>query len=444
MLQKLSNHINKNLPFLKDKKLLIAISGGIDSVVLTHLLSALKFNISLAHCNFNLRGIESDKDEDFIISLGEKLNVKTFTTHFKTEEFAKKNKQSTQIAARNLRYNWFNELIHKYEFDFVLTAHHADDNLETFLINLTRGTGLEGLTGIPEINGNIVRPLLKFSRQEIIDFAKENNIDWREDKSNAFTKYTRNKIRHQVVPILKEINPSLLDTFANTTEHLQENQQIIEDRINEVSLKVLQKNFKTEKEIIKIEIKKIKSLSNSKAYLYQLLKDYNFTEWNDVYNLLSAQSGKQIFSKTHILLKDRDFLILTKIDFSTALETIFQIEENTSEIKQPIHLNIENVIEKSTENKQTIFVDKEELVFPLKLRKWQNGDFFYPKGMNGKKKLSKYFKDEKLSLIEKQNTWLLCNNNNSIIWVIGYRQDKRSVPKKKCNSLLKLSLIIRD
>ncbi len=191
MLQKLSNHINSNLPFLKDKKLLIAISGGVDSTVLAHLLSALNFDVSLAHCNFNLRGKESDLDEEFVVKLGEKLNINVFKIHFNTTEFAKEHKQSTQIAARELRYNWFQKLIEQNSFDYVLTAHHADDNLETFLINLTRGSGLDGFTGIPEINGNIIRPLLKFSRETILSFVKENNIDWREDKSNASTKYTQ-------------------------------------------------------------------------------------------------------------------------------------------------------------------------------------------------------------------------------------------------------------
>ncbi|WP_299063520.1 tRNA lysidine(34) synthetase TilS [uncultured Polaribacter sp.] len=435
MLQKLSNHINQNLPFLKDKKLLIAISGGVDSVVLTHLLSTLNFNISLAHCNFNLRGKESDLDETFVKELGKKLNIETFTIHFKTEEIAYKNKQSTQIAARELRYNWFQELIKAHNFEFVLTAHHADDNLETFLINLTRGTGLEGLTGIPEINGHIVRPLLKFSRVEIINFAKENSIVWRKDKSNASTKYVRNKIRHQIVPVLKEINPNLLETFANTSTYLKESQAIIEDKIEEVSSKIISK----EKDFLKFKVDDILKLSNPKAYLYQLLKAYHFTEFNDVYNLLSAQSGKQVFSKTHILLKDREFLILSKNIASNTIEA-FLIEENQIKITKPINLTIEEVQEKSTENKQTIYVDKKHLIFPLKLRKWQNGDFFYPTGMRGKKKLSKYFKDEKISVLEKQNTWLLCNKNDAIIWVIGYRQDNRFEVNKKENATIKITL----
>jgi tRNA(Ile)-lysidine synthase len=429
MLQTLSNLIQQNFPFLKDKKLLIAISGGIDSVVLTHLLSTLNFDISLAHCNFNLRGTESDLDTVFVKDLAKKLAIHCFTTSFETERIAKENKESTQIAARNLRYSWFQEIRQENKFDYILTAHHADDNLETFLINLTRGSGLDGFTGIPEINGNIIRPLLKFSREEIEVFAKEEKISWREDHSNTSTKYVRNKIRHNILPVLKEINPSLLDTFSRTLGHLQESTQIISDRIEAVSQKVVLK----EKDILKFRIDEIQQLSNPKAYVYQLLRAYSFTEFNDVYNLLSAQAGKQVFSKTHVILKDRDFLILSKREVASkrqeAQELEFHISKNTAQITDPIHLTFEEVAVQEIQNKSTIYVSKESLKFPLIVRKWQNGDYFYPTGMTGKKKLSKYFKDEKLSLLEKNNTWLLCNNNDAIIWIINRRQDCRFIVK---------------
>ena len=433
MLQKFKKHITKEFPFLKDTKLLLAISGGVDSVVLFHLLHKLNYDVSLAHCNFKLRGKESDLDEEFIKNLNQISSNQIFTISFDTEKYAKEHKLSTQIAARELRYNWFQKLITEHKFDYVLTAHHADDNLETFLIHLTRGSGLDGFTGIPKVNGNIVRPLLAFSREEILNYAKDHDIEWREDSSNASTKYIRNKIRHQVLPVLKEINPSVLDSFATTLENLQESKQIIEDSIENIASEVLKK----EANFIKIDIEKIKELSNSKAYLYQLLKSYHFTEWNDVYDLLNAQSGKQVFSKTHRLLKDRDVLILSKIDLSNSIEMAFQIEEEITEITNPIHLTFEGVFEKSTENKQTIYVDKDLLKYPLILRKWEKGDYIYPLGMQGKKKLSKYFKDEKFSLIDKENTWLLCNADNQIMWIVNHRQDRRFVK----NNNLKISVL---
>ncbi|WP_298767082.1 tRNA lysidine(34) synthetase TilS [uncultured Polaribacter sp.] len=431
MLQKLQHHINNNLPFLKDKKLLIAISGGVDSVVLTHLLSSLNFNISLAHCNFNLRGKESDLDEDFVADLAKKLKIESHIAQICINPVG-----SIQLAARELRYEWFQDLIEKHSYDFVLTAHHADDNLETFLINLTRGSGLDGFTGIPEKNNHIVRPLLPFSRASIVMFAKENNITWREDLSNASTKYTRNKIRHKIAPVLKEINPNLLESFAKTIAHLKQSQQLVKDRIEEISARIITKEKANGNKIIKLNIAEINKLSDPKAYLYQLLKKYKFKAFHDVYNLLSAQSGKKVLSKKHVLLKDRGFLILSKktIGITKATDE-YEIQENTSEIIKPIHLTFEEVTNLSEKNNNTIYVAKEKLSYPLIVRKWQNGDYFYPSGMQGKKKLSKYFKDEKLSLLEKEQTWLLCNRDNKILWVIGKRQDQRFQSKTTINRL---------
>ncbi len=448
MQQKLQEHIRQQFPFLKDKKLLIAISGGVDSVVLTHLLHQLHFDISLAHCNFKLRDTESDIDEDFVKKLGKKLKIKTFTTSFETDKIAKETKQSIQVTARNLRYSWFDELIEKHQFSYVLTAHHADDNLETFLINLSRGSGLEGFTGIPAVNKNTVRPLLIFSRDEIVNYAKAHAITWREDQSNASTKYVRNKIRHQIVPVLKEINPNLVTSFSKTLEHLQESQQIIDDKIKEVSTSIyvndnLSTALEETRDFIKIDIKKVQKLSNPKAYLYHLLKEYHFTEWNDVANLVTAQSGKQVFSKTHRLLKDRDFLLLSNLKKSVSSSAVerFFINKNDTKITKPIHLELKNVSKTGEKDQNTIYLDKDLLKFPLLLRKWQKGDYFYPTGMKGKKKVSKYFKDEKLSLLEKENTWLLCSAQNEILWIIGKRQDNRCFVKNTTTRKIAVILI---
>ncbi|MFA5300271.1 MAG: tRNA lysidine(34) synthetase TilS, partial [Lutibacter sp.] len=234
MKSELKEHINSKFSFLNDKNLLIAISGGIDSVVLTHLLHKLKFTISLAHCNFSLRGKESNEDEEFVKGLGIELQIPTFTVKFETEEYAKEKGISTQMAARDLRYDWFKKIATENNFDYIITAHQKDDVLETFLINLTRGTGLDGLTGIPEIQGNIVRPFMIFTREKILVYASKKKILWREDRTNSSIKYTRNKIRHKVVPVLKELNPSLLDTFYNTLENLKRSQQIVKDRIQTI------------------------------------------------------------------------------------------------------------------------------------------------------------------------------------------------------------------
>ena len=437
MLQELAKHIDEHFPFLKSKKLLIAISGGVDSVVLTHLLHQLNFDISLAHCNFQLRGEESDKDEEFVKNLGKKLGINTYVTRFNTNKYAADNKLSTQLAARELRYNWFDKLSKEYSFEHLLTAHHADDNLETFLINLTRGSGLEGLTGIPPINGNIVRPLLVFSREEILNYAKQNNIEWREDESNSETKYLRNKIRHQVTPILKELNASVLKNFNKTIDHLKESQQIIDDKIEDITNEIISK----EGDLLKINIEKLLKLSNPKAYLYQLLKPYEFREWNDVHNLIYAQSGKQILTKNYTLLKDRDFLLLLRTSEKSSIkEEVYTIREENKEITVPIRLLLKRVQEKTDTNQKSIYVDNELLSYPLKLRRWNSGDFFYPTGMLGKKKISKYFKDEKISIINKNKIWFLCSSKNEIIWIIGKRQDRRFLPTEKTTKLLQISI----
>jgi len=447
MKSELQEHINAKFSFLHDKNLLIAISGGIDSVVLTHLLHKLKFTVSLAHCNFMLRGKESNEDEEFVKELGEKLKIQTHTIKFETEAYAEENGISTQMAARDLRYSWFQKIAQENNIDYIITGHQKDDVLETFFINLTRGTGLDGLTGIPEIQGNIVRPFMIFSRNEILVHAAKKKILWREDRTNSSIRYVRNKIRHKIIPVLKELNPNLLETFYNTLENVKGSQQIVKDRIQNVKEKIT----KTHKNELHFSIDELKKLSNPKIYLFEILKEYGFTEWNDVADLLECQSGKQVFSKTHRLLKDREMLILSEMLKQEEIER-FEISENTTEINLPIVLKFETIdIPFDTKNhqnkvleelifddKNTISIDFNHIEFPLILRKRQKGDFFFPIGLHGKKKVSKFFKDEKLSLIDKENAWLLCSKND-IIWVVGMRLDDRFKVTKTTSKILKIS-----
>jgi tRNA(Ile)-lysidine synthase len=437
MLQSFKNHINQNLSFLKESKLLIAISGGLDSVVLTHVCHELKWNMALAHCNFNLRGDESEADENFVLQLADDLSLEVFIESFETETYAKANKLSIQMAARELRYSFFQELAAQLKFDYILTAHHADDNLETFLINLSRGTGLEGLSGIPEINNDIVRPLLLFSRDDIEAYAKTHNLKWREDSSNLSTKYLRNKLRHEVIPKLKETNPEFLKNFNATQQHLNDSHELIKDRIEDVSKHIVKTISKTE---IHFNIAKLQKLNNPKAYLYKLLKDYKFTEWQDVYDLMDVQSGKQLFSQTHRLLKDREHLVLIEIVSDENNETI-HISEYNEKIETSLGmLYIETATQINNSSTSTIYVDKDLLKFPLQVRQWRKGDYFYPFGMQGKKKLSKFFKDEKLSIFEKEQIWLLCSQNN-IVWIINKRLDDRFKITERTDQILKISLL---
>ncbi|MCL4155033.1 UNVERIFIED_CONTAM: hypothetical protein GTU68_065786 [Idotea baltica] len=435
MRDEFNNHINKRLSFLKKGKILIAISGGIDSVVLTHLCHDFGLHITLAHCNFNLRGHESDADEDFVLQLAEDLDLEVFIENFDTEEYAQENKQSIQMAARALRYHWFEDLAEQLNFDFILTAHHADDNLETFLINFTRGTGLDGLTGIPEVNEKFVRPLLSFSSDAITAYAKENKIKWRDDSSNKSVKYLRNKLRHEVVPILKDINPSLLQSFQNTIGNLNDTADIVEESTNAVLKRAIET---IDDHHIAFKISEFKKVNNPKAYLYEIFKNYGFTEWQDVVDLLDAETGKQVLSSTYRLIKNREHLLLSEISFSES-ESIY-ISKDDTQIETPLGVLVfyeANAILKS--NQQNIYVDKDKLKFPLILRKKLEGDVFYPMGMTGKKKLSKYFKDEKLSLLDKENTWLLCSGE-AIVWVINRRADKRFRVTDNTKQILKIEL----
>ena len=435
MLKHFENHINKNLPFLKESKLLIAISGGIDSVILTHLCCKLGLNVTLAHCNFNLRGKESDADEAFVFKLAENLGLELFIERFNTNAYAKSNKRSIQMAARELRYHWFKQLAVQLKFNYVLTAHHADDNLETFLINFIRGTGIEGLTGIPEIKDEFVRPLLPFTSNDILDFAKSYNITWRDDSSNASTKYLRNKLRHEVVPILKDINPVLLQSFQNTLNHLKDTSSIVDNSKSCFLDKAIENQNANE---VKFKISEFKKTNNPKAYLYEVFKNYGFTQWQDIVALLDAETGKQVFSKTHRLIKNRMHLLLCEITDNE--NDVYYISNTDKEIKMPLGTLYFNTVE-GVSNKETaiIYIDKEKITYPLQLRKWQDGDVFFPLGMAGKKKLSKYFKDEKMSLIDKENTWLLCSENN-IVWVINKRADNRFKVEKNTKNILKIEI----
>lgn len=432
MLQKFQNHIQQNFSFLKEKKLLVAVSGGMDSMVLVDLFQKLKFDFAIAHCNFQLRESESDGDENFVKEYAKSNNINCFITKFDTENYSKAHKLSTQVAARNLRYNWFNEILEEEKFDYIVTAHHADDVAETFLINFSRGTGLDGLTGIPSQNGNIIRPMLPFSRKEIENYVSENKLQWREDSSNTSDKYLRNKIRHHVIPVFKEINESFLQSFQNTLDHLNQEQSLVNDAVQMVYDIVVSED----NEQLKINISALLQYENYRAYLYKWLNKYGFLAWNDVYNLIEAQSGKQIFSEKYILLKDRDFLILSKKETTNFEEII--IHSITEKPNFPLKLTLCNQSDIFNQMKNVIFVEENKIQFPLTIRKWKEGDYFYPSGMQGKKKVSKYFKDEKFTLFQKQDTWIL-ESNNKIVWIIGHRADERFKVENTTQTIIQIT-----
>jgi len=419
MKKKLDKYIKQNHLFKREDKLLLAISGGADSVALAYLLKELNCNFIMAHCNFGLRKQESDSDDVFVKNLAKKLNVECVTNNFDTQTFATENKISIQMAARDLRYQWFEELRLKLDCNFIVTAHHQDDDIETFFINLLRGTGIKGMLGIHPKKGNVIRPLLFARKDEIYDFLKENKIEYREDSSNKEEKYIRNKIRLQLIPLLEEINPSIKETLIKDMDYLSGISKIYNTQINKQKERLL----KQEGSYFTIPIVELEKLNPMPTYLYEFLKPFGFLRVNDISIALQKQSGKQFFSATHRLIIDRKKIIIQAIRENEKLE--IQIDKNDKECFSPIHLRFSLSGNIAIQNDVNIaMLDFDKLKFPLVLRKWKNGDKFMPLGMKQFKKLSDFFIDEKFSLIEKQQQWLLCSGDE-IIWALGSRIDER-------------------
>ncbi len=433
MLNQFKEHIAVKFPELLENHFLVACSGGVDSVVLVHLCTLNKMDFSIVHCNFQLRGYESDMDAFFVEDLARKIDKKIHIKDFNTVDYISINKVSLQMAARELRYRWFEELMEINKIKTLVTAHQADDNLETFIINLSRGTGIKGLTGIPAKTSTISRPMLIFSRAQIMQFAEINNISWREDQSNRETKYLRNKIRYNVVPKLKELHPGFLANFESTRANLEGSAALLKNYLTALK----QNFFQQQDDLIKISISSLLKLEPIKVYMYELFHEYGFKEWDDVVGLLTAISGKEIRSGTHRLIKDREYLLLQAL-YPSIVEK-FDIEAKSGTITEPLHMKIEGVKTMGETSNKILYVDKETLNHKLSIRKWEKGDYFYPFGMNGTKKVSKFYKDEKMDLIAKEKQWLLCSGD-AIVWVMGRRGDDRFKVTPKTKTILRFTI----
>ena len=439
MFDEFLKHIQKNGAFLFQKKLLLAVSGGIDSVVLTHLFYKAGFTIGIAHVNFQLRDKESDADALFVASLAKQLNLAFFLKNVDTKTYAQKHQLSVQMAARELRYQWFDSLLKKENYDYLLTGHHLNDNIETFFINLSRQSGLRGLLGIPEIQGKIMRPLLPFTREEILQYAQRNNLRWREDASNSENKYVRNQIRHELIPVLTRINPGFIQAINQSQKHLQNTQYLVTDYINHVK-KII--GFQENEQTL-INVQKLQRFPHPEAILYELLKDYGFDDWSSLYQLPKAQTGKQVFSKTHVLLKDRENLVLRVIDTSVRpakkkiVGNSFEIYGQTYDLQV---VKREPNLKLKTKDVHSVMLDNQKIPYPLFIREWKAGDVFYPLGMQGQKKLSDFFIDLKLSRFEKEKIRLLCGQDDEIVWIIGRRVDHRYSVTDNTTEILKISL----
>lgn len=434
MEQQFKQHLQSNFPALFTSKTLLTVSGGVDSMVLLHLFKCLHLEFLVAHCNFQLRGVESDLDEKLVYDYCLKNNLNFYIKSFNTQNYVNLHKVSIQIAARELRYEWFDRLCIENEMDFIATAHHLDDQVETFLINFTRGTGLDGLVGIPEKNGKIVRPLLPFSREEILKYAYENNVIWREDASNASVKYLRNKMRHLVIPTLKEQNDSFLKSFKETLEHLKQRQLLANDALNHFkNICVTSTN-----DTYVIHLDKVKKFDAFETYLSAYLKAFSFDRPQEIKKIVAAPTGKLLKNHKYTLLKNRETLVL--FEDSNNNSAVYVVNSINELDKLPLIINNLEVNEVGViSDKNTIFVDADLLNFPMVLRKRKEGDVFQPFGLNGFKKVSKFFKDEKLSLVEKEEIWILVNGDEQIVWIIGLRADDRFKVTQNTSKIYKLT-----
>ena len=418
MKNKVQHFIDEKLLFTREDKLILGISGGADSVCLMHILLALNYSFELAHCNFNLRAEESDADEVFVKELAKKYQLEIHIKQFDTLEYASKNKISTQMAARDLRYAWFDDLLNKTNSKYIAIAHHENDDVETFFINLVRGSGLTGLLGIKEKNNAVVRPLLSVSRLDIEQYLNEKGLLFREDSSNASLKYLRNKIRHELMPLLTEMNPSIQDTIKGEIKILEGVSQIYTTKTEEIRKELMQEK----NGIVKFKISDLLALNPLQNYLYELLNPYGFVTIDAIAKTLQGQSGKQFFSATHQLVVDREYILISPVKIENE---VFVIAEKTVDLLIPLSLKFKITADKNIVLDSAIAkLDFEKLKFPLTLRKWQEGDKFMPLGMRKFKKLSDFFIDNKFSILDKQEQWLLCSGDD-IVWVVGCRIDER-------------------
>ena len=445
LLQKFLAYIKKENLFTKKDHLLIAVSGGADSAVLCALCAAAGLSFSLAHCNFKLRGAESDRDEQFVKKLSEQLGVKLFVKTFDTISQAKLNKTSIEETARNLRYDWFKQLLLESKtsdnpFSFLLTAHHADDNVETVMMNFFRGTGIKGLRGILPKQQQIVRPLLFAKRKDIEEYAVTNQVEYITDSSNASNDYTRNLFRNEILPSIEKIYPEALKNVLRNIDRFAAVEYLYEESIEQIKQKLIERKG----DEIHISVLKLLKTKPLQTVIYEIIKDAGFTamQVSEVEKLLHSDSGKYIKSASHIILLNRKWLIISP-NISTTQITNIIVEENAGNIlfeEGTLQIYPSAKPEKFIGEASTVFIDAVNLTYPLLLRKCKTGDYFYPLGMTKKKKLSRFFIDLKLSLLQKEKCWVL-ESDKKIVWVIGYRIDERFKITSSSKQIVKLSLI---
>lgn len=439
LLRLFQDYIKKEKLFSSNSRLLLAVSGGADSVVLAHLCKACGFNFAIAHCNFGLRAEESDADELFVQQGAAELRSQFYVKKFDTLTYANKENVSVQVAAREMRYEWFSGIMREEGFNSLLTAHHADDNVETILMNFFKGSGINGLKGILPLHQNRTRPLLFASKADLLSYAEEHQLIFREDSSNSSDKYTRNYFRNELIPGITKVFPQVIDNLKNNAARFREINEIYNRSISNYKLKLLEKRG----EEVFIPVLKLQRTPAFQTILFEILKDYGFNaaQTPAVVSLLDTSPGKFVLSPSHRVLKDRKWLIISAR--TIAQQSIYIIEDNMNVIDfPPGQLKIDRH-ERPLEidkNSLSVQLDASKIKFPLLLRKWKLADYFYPLGMQKKKKLSRFYMDQKLSLVEKENTWIV-ESEGRIAWIVGQRIDDRFKITPTTKRVVKLSLL---
>jgi tRNA(Ile)-lysidine synthase len=421
MKEQFMNHINQHKLFRPSDQILLAVSGGVDSMVMLHLFLEAGFRVGVAHCNFQLRGNESDGDEEFVQNVCKKLTVPVVVKRFDTQAYAWENNLSTQMAARELRYSWFDHLLEENQYQFLATGHHFDDTVETILLNWIKGSSLEGLAGIPVKNRKVVRPLLFATRGQVEQYAIEKGIQWREDQTNLTDDYQRNFIRHQIVPKLRELNPSLEATLHTGIEKLQSDLELIHFQVDSWRRQFVL----TEGEKVSISKKGFDSFPQGFHLLWRCIKEYgfNFEQAREIIHGLHGQSGKRFLSPTYQLVIDRDQVILSPHE--KFWDEILINEGQQQAILGSWDMGIQKTssLELSKDSLKAM-LDADKVKYPLRWRRWKAGDFFYPLGMEHKRKLSDFLIDNKVPVTEKDSITVL-ESAGEIAWVVGYRIDNR-------------------
>ncbi len=423
-------------------QILLAVSGGMDSMVMLELFRRSDYSFGIAHCNFRLRGKEADKDQQMVERVANNLGVSLFTTSFDTKTYAVNHKLSIQMAARDLRYEWLENVRQENGFDLIATAHHLDDSMETLFINLSRGTGISGLTGIPARSNKVIRPLLFAIRKDIESFVKEHDITYREDASNTEEKYQRNKVRHQLIPVMQELNPSLRSTMKEFFPRMQ----AVADIYNEAIEQARQSCIQHEGEAVRILIPQLLSMNHQEVFLYEFLKEYGFVPavCKDIANNLTRQSGKLFYSDTHTLLSDRQALLVYPTTRDET-EHVSSIYEHTKQLRiNDYTLHFEHIdlaaipMPGWPEDQNTILLDYSKLRFPLQIRHWEKGDKMHPLGMSGSKKISDLFTEHKIPVRNKKRIPIIVSGDE-IVWVVGIRSSNKFKIKANTKKILRIT-----